>query len=54
MFTALRIYAVSRKNRVLGGVALMLSMAPFVINMVSLILYIVVRLLMCITTEHDI
>ncbi|KAL1937165.1 hypothetical protein VTO73DRAFT_14507 [Trametes versicolor] len=33
MFTALRIYAVSRKNRVLGGVALALSMTPFVINM---------------------
>ncbi|KAL1937251.1 hypothetical protein VTO73DRAFT_13920 [Trametes versicolor] len=32
MFTTLRIYALSRKNRILGGVALVLSMAPFLIN----------------------
>ncbi|EIW53843.1 uncharacterized protein TRAVEDRAFT_51584 [Trametes versicolor FP-101664 SS1] len=32
MFTTLRIYALSRKNRILSGIALVLSMAPFVIN----------------------
>ncbi|KAL1942676.1 hypothetical protein VTO73DRAFT_4916 [Trametes versicolor] len=32
MFTTLRIYALSRENKILGGVSLVLSMAPFVIN----------------------
>ncbi|KAL1937965.1 hypothetical protein VTO73DRAFT_12715 [Trametes versicolor] len=32
MFTTLRIYALSRQNKVLVGVVLVLSMAPFVIN----------------------
>ncbi|OJT15919.1 hypothetical protein TRAPUB_14141 [Trametes pubescens] len=32
MFTTLRIYALSKKNRLLGGVALVLSMVPFFIN----------------------
>ncbi|KAL1940485.1 hypothetical protein VTO73DRAFT_9057 [Trametes versicolor] len=31
-FTTLRIYALSQKNRILSGIALVLSMAPFVIN----------------------
>lgn len=35
VFTTLRIYALSRKNRILGGVALVVSMAPFLINAVS-------------------
>lgn len=35
MFTTLRIYALSGKNRILGGVALVLSLVPFVINTVS-------------------
>ncbi|EIW53816.1 uncharacterized protein TRAVEDRAFT_51559 [Trametes versicolor FP-101664 SS1] len=32
MFTTLRIYALSQKNRILSGIALVLSMVPFVIN----------------------
>ncbi|EIW56801.1 uncharacterized protein TRAVEDRAFT_49623 [Trametes versicolor FP-101664 SS1] len=32
VFTTLRIYVLSGKNRILGGVALVLSMAPFLIN----------------------
>ncbi|KAL1940433.1 hypothetical protein VTO73DRAFT_9005 [Trametes versicolor] len=31
-FTTLRIYALSRKNSILSGIALVLSMAPFVVN----------------------
>lgn len=34
----MRIYALARKNRVLGGVALVLSMAPFIINAVGTLL----------------
>ncbi|EIW63117.1 uncharacterized protein TRAVEDRAFT_43423 [Trametes versicolor FP-101664 SS1] len=32
MFTTLRIYALSKKNKILGGLALALSMAPFLLN----------------------
>ncbi|EIW56802.1 uncharacterized protein TRAVEDRAFT_49624 [Trametes versicolor FP-101664 SS1] len=32
VFTTLQIYSLSRGNRILGGVVLMLSMAPFLIN----------------------
>ncbi|EIW56807.1 uncharacterized protein TRAVEDRAFT_49629 [Trametes versicolor FP-101664 SS1] len=32
MFTTLRIYALSRNSKILGGAALLLSMVPFVVN----------------------
>ncbi|KAL1942697.1 hypothetical protein VTO73DRAFT_4937 [Trametes versicolor] len=32
LFTTLRIYALSKKNKILGGLALALSMAPFLLN----------------------
>lgn len=39
MFTTLRIYALSGQNKILGGVALVLSLVPFVINAVSSLPY---------------
>lgn len=51
MFTTLRIYALSRKNKILGGVALVLGMAPFVVNAVSPGLYIAMCLLMGTTSD---
>ncbi|KAL1937167.1 hypothetical protein VTO73DRAFT_14509 [Trametes versicolor] len=32
LFTTLRIYALSRRNKIMGGVALVLGMAPFIVN----------------------